>query len=127
MLFRNAIRLLVENFKGVYKIALYKFLITLITSALCCALILPELIEIFQSDVMQDLRFGASNFCSSLFSADASGLEEAKNTVLEAIKKLGELIATKTTKIILLSIGCVFIYLIKRFVETLCYLPLAIR
>lgn len=121
MLFRNAIRLLVENFKSVYKIALYKFVVTLVASALCCALVLPELIEIWESTVMQDLRTGAGQFFSSLFSADANGLEQAKDTVFASLKKLGELLSEKTLQIVLLTVGCAVIYLIRRFVETLCY------
>ncbi len=121
MLFRNAIRLLIENFKSVYKIALYKFVVTLVASALCCALVLPELISIWESPVTLNLREGVGQFFSSLFSADASGLEQAKDTVLESLKKLGELLSSKTLQIVLITIGCVVIYLIKRFVETLCY------
>ena len=121
MLFRNAIRLLVENFKSVYKIALYKFVVTLIASALCCALVLPELIKLWESSVMQDLRYGVSEFISSLFSANASGLESAKDTILQSLKNLGQLLSSKTLEISLIIVGCVVIYILRRFVETLCY------
>ena len=121
MLFRNAIRLLVENFKNVYKIALYKLVVSLVASALICALVLPQVIELWNSTFVQDLTSGLVKFFTSLFSADANGLETAKEMMLQSVRKIGELLASKTLIIVLIVVGCVLVYLLRRFVETLCY------
>lgn len=121
MLFRNAIRLLVENFKNVYKIALYKIVVSLVSSALICALVLPQVIQLWNSTVVQNLVSGFGKFFTSLFSADANGLESAKELTMESLGEIGELLSSKTLEIVLIAVGCVLVYLIRRFVETLCY------
>ena len=55
MRFRNSLRLLMENFKHVYKLLFSKLIITVVATALCCAFVLPELIEIFSSPEVQNL------------------------------------------------------------------------
>ena len=62
MLFRNAIRLLAENFKNVYKIALYKIIIALIATALCSAILLPQLIVVINSAPMQAFLSDVKDF-----------------------------------------------------------------
>ena len=121
MLFRNAIRLLVENFKNVYKIALYKIVVSLVSSALVCALVLPQVIDLWNSAVVQDLISGLGKFFTSLFSADANGLDAAKESIFESVDKIGKLLSSKTVTIVLVTLGCVLLYLLRRFVETLCY------
>ena len=43
MLFLNAVRLLLEGFKNVYKIMLYRLVIGLVAVALCSAMLLPQI------------------------------------------------------------------------------------
>ncbi len=121
MIFRNAVRLLIENFKGVYKIMLYKFIVGLISIALCCALILPEILEVLNSASMETLLEGVKNFFVALFDANQEGLSQAKNDVFVSGKAVLELIASKATEITLSFLGCVLVYLAKRVAETLCY------
>ena len=52
MRFRNSVRLLMENFKNVYKILVYKLVILVVTAALTSALLLPGLMEILESAEM---------------------------------------------------------------------------
>lgn len=124
MLFRNSIKLLMENFKGVYKILLYKFIVSLIAGALFAAMILPELIEIVQSVEAQALWLDIQAMFKAFFAANGSALETAKASIFGLDGTLNgvlKLILSKMTAIVLTAIGCVVVYLLKRFVETLCY------
>ena len=47
MRFRNSVLLLIENFKNVYRILIYKLIILVIGSALTSAFLVPGLIGIF--------------------------------------------------------------------------------
>ena len=73
MLFRNAFRLLTENFKSVYRILLYKLIVALIASAICCALILPELIEVWNAEQTQKLLADGKAFIEALRLVMGSG------------------------------------------------------
>ena len=124
MLFRNSIKLLMENFKGVYKILLYKFIVSLVAGALFAAMILPELIDVVKSIQMQSLWLDVQDLFKAFFAANGSALETAKESIFTADGTLNgviKLVLSKMTAIILTAIGCVCVYLIKRFVETLCY------
>lgn len=121
MLFRNAIRLLLENFKNVYKIMLYKFIVSLVAGALCCAMILPELLDIWNSQPMDNLFAGVRGFLVALFDADQAALSTVKNEIIIAGKEVVELIAKKATGITLAAVGCVVVYLLRRVADTLCY------
>ena len=121
MLFRNAIRLLLENFKSVYKIMLYKFIVSLVAGALCCAMILPELLSIWNSQPMETLLSGAREFFVALFDANQEELTMVKDEIIIAGKELLTLIASKATRITLAAVGCVVVYLVRRVAETLCY------
>ena len=46
MRFANSIRLLMENFKQVFKLLLYRLIMLVLVVALCSAFVLPELKEI---------------------------------------------------------------------------------
>ena len=124
MLFRNALRLLMENFKNVYKILLYRILVTVIASALWCALILPELKSLLAHEITQELLSQVQTLFTSFFAADGAGIAAAKDQIFGAnglLTGLMEVIASKATSIVLTIIGCVAVYLVKRIAETLCY------
>ncbi len=121
MLFRNAIRLLIENFKSVYKIMLYRFIVWLVAGALFAAMILPELLDIWNSSAMNGLLNGVQEFFIALFDADHEMMTSAKDNIFASGKAVLQLIASKTTAITLTLVGCAFVYLIKRIAETLCY------
>lgn len=124
MLFRNSIRLLMENFKNVYKILLYKCIVSLVSGALFAAMILPELMEIVNSAEMQALTSDLSALFKSFFAANAENLEAAKASIFGVegtLNGLIRLVLSKMTAIVLTAVGCVVVYLLKRFAETLCY------
>lgn len=126
MRFRNSILLLVENFKNVYRILIYKLLIMLIGTALISALLIPGLIEIFESVQFTALVESIEAFLVALVPADnASGvLTQAKDALLGengTLAQFAGFVAEKATGIIWTIIGCAVIYLLQRFADTLCY------
>ncbi|MBQ7369280.1 MAG: hypothetical protein IJW60_06200 [Clostridia bacterium] len=124
MLFRNSIRLLTENFKNVYKILLYQFIVGLVAGALCVAMILPELTELVNSAPVQDLLTELKAFFTALFAADAEQLELVKENIFGdsgAFRRLSDLLLSKTAGIVLAAVGCLIVYLLKRFADTLCF------
>ena len=124
MLFRNSIRLLMENFKNVYKILLYKLIVGIVAGALCVAMILPQLMELLNSAPMQDLIVGAKSFFKALLSANATQLGVVKEEIFGdagALHRFADLLLSRTTGIVLATLGCVLVYLLTRFIDTLCY------
>lgn len=125
MLFKNALRVLAENFKNVYKFALYKIVIVLIGVSLCSAILYPQLIGILKSAPMEQFSQDIKNFFSAFFSVNAEALKVAQESLLgvgEAdgtIKTLLSFIASKSTGIILACVGCVIVYLIGKFFDSL--------
>ena len=124
MLFRNSIRLLFENFKNTYKILLYQIIVSLVSTSLCCVMILPSLNDIRQSWAMQEFIVDAKELFSAFFSANAEGLSTAKQALFGAdgsLATLTEFISAKATPLVLGFIGCAVVYLVKRVANTLCY------
>jgi len=101
MLFRNSIRLLMENFKGVYKILLYKIVVGLIVMALCSALILPEAIELAKSEPVQELLAGIKEFFHAFVSADKAMLENTGKPMMVSAVLTGSEHAVRDWKKIL--------------------------
>lgn len=121
MVFLNAVRLLLENFKNTYKIMLYKFVVSLVAAALCAAMLLPELSALAESAPAQQFLAGVEDFFAALFTANTAGLTEAKELISTAMKAFVELLSQRATGVILATVGCVVVYLVKRFAETICY------
>lgn len=123
MLFGNGLRLLMENFKNVYKILLYKTAVALIAIALSAAIILPEFNDIWNSTITQEIIVKLREMFALFFSGSAEWVV-AKDAVFSAnglLRQLGDLIVSRALEITLVSIGCVLIFLIKRFADALCY------
>lgn len=124
MLFQNAWRLLTENFKNVYKIALYKIIVTLISTAVTVAIILPALVEIVNSAPVQVFLEDVKEFFIALFAADGKALTEVKEQIFAtdgSLHNVFVLITSKAGEIVLAIVGCALVYLVKRFIETVCY------
>ncbi len=121
MRFRNSLRLLMENFKHTYKLLWAKLIITLIASALCCAFLLPELNEFWNSAQVQNLVKIVKDFLSTVLSEGFSGIGNLKKEVTQAGKEVVDLLSSSTLEIVLCLIGCVVVYFLKRFVETICH------
>ncbi|MBQ9728862.1 MAG: hypothetical protein IJV85_04625 [Clostridia bacterium] len=120
MRFRNGIRLLSENFKGVYRLLLYRLVVGLVASALCCAMILPEFLEIVKSDAAKELISDIKDFFASFLSDEPTGLDMiiGKGGSLRA---LWQVVKSKAVTITWAIVGCIVVYLLKRFAETVAY------
>ena len=124
MRFRNSLRLLMENFKHVYKLLLGKLIIGLVATALCCAFVLPELIEIWNSEAVKALVENVKDAFKALLVADHTALEEIKENLVGdngAFAQVAKLLASMRLEIILTLVGCVIVYLLRRFAETVCH------
>lgn len=124
MRFRNSLRLLMENFKHVYKLLIAKLIIGLVATALCCAFVLPELIEIWNSPAVKGLVENAKGAIKALLIADHGALEDIRDNMLGedgAFAQVTSLLSSMRLEIILTIVGCVLVYLLKRFAETVCH------
>ena len=113
-----------ENFKNVYKIALYKFVVTLIAGALCCAIVLPGLLDILSAEPFTALITQSKRFLPALFSANAESLATIKAELFGVdgiLDRCVLLLKENLAGIALSVIGCVVVWLVRRFVDTLCY------
>lgn len=124
MRFRNSLRLLMENFKHVYKILLYKLVVLLLAAALCCAFVLPEVTEIWNSTAVQGLLENGKAFAKAFFAADTVRLAELKPLIVGkdgSFDQVASLLSSMTWELAWTCVGCVLVYLLSRFVDTLCY------
>ena len=124
MRFRNSLRLLMDNFKHVYKLLLSKLIIGLVATALCCAFVLPELLEIWSSAEVQRLVETLKEALKVLFSADSEAMEAIKQQLVGAdgaFKAVVRLLSSMRLEIALTFVGCAIVYLLRRFAETICH------
>ena len=126
MRFRNSVLLLIENFKNVYRILIYKLIILVIGSALTSAFLVPGLIGIFESGQFTTLLADAKAFLLAFVPAEGSNeaLTAAKDALLGdngSLTVFFNFVASKATGIIWTIIGCAVVYLLQRFADTLCY------
>lgn len=124
MRFRNSLRLLMENFKHVYKLFISKLIIGLVATALCCAFVLPELLEIWNSEAVKGLVENVKDAFKALLVADHTALEEIKGELVGengAFSQVAKLLTSMRLEIILTLAGCALVYLLKRFAETICH------
>ncbi len=123
MRFRNSLRLLMENFKHVYKLLLSRLIIGLVATALCTAFVLPELLRIWNSDAMQGLWSAMKSFASQITSLtfEQTALKSLKAEIIASGKQVVELLSSMTLELVLTLLGCILVYLVKRYAETVCY------
>jgi hypothetical protein len=124
MRFRNGLRLLMENFKHVYNLLLSKLIVSLVATAICCAFVLPELLEVWSSAQVQGLVENLKGSLKILLSADQKEMETLKESLMGPNGSFGQvvgLLGSMRWEILLTCIGCAVVYLLKRFVETICH------
>ncbi len=124
MRFRNSLRLLMENFKQVYKLLFAKFVIGLVATALCCAFILPELIQLLSSAEVSALVTDFKEFFKAITATNFAEVKIVRDRIFSSggsLSKVGTLLSSMTLEIVLTVVGCVVVYLLKRFAETLCH------
>lgn len=120
MLFRNTFRLLLENFKHTYKILLYKLLVMIIAVAISAVVLLPQLYDIWKSEPMGAILVGLQDFFKGVFTADAQMLSSVQQSLFSengALHGLAQLLSSEALGIILSLVGCLIVYLIKRFAD----------
>ncbi len=124
MRFRNSLRLLMENFKHVYKLFIAKAIISIVTIALCSAFVLPEVMSLWNSKAVRGLVENGKEFFSNVFIADAATMEPIKEAIFGkggSLSQVAALLSSKTLEIVLTIAGCILVYLIKRFADTVCH------
>ncbi len=124
MRFRNSFRLLMENFKHVYKLLGAKLIISLIAVALCSSFVLPEVMGIWKSTEVQELIADGKQLLKAFLSANAGVMEEVKDRIFSKGGRLSDvtaLLSDKAWEISMTVLGCAVVYLLKRYVETVCH------
>ena len=124
MRFSNSIRLLMEDFKQAFKLLAYRLIMSVIVIALCSAFVLPELREIVEADVTKDFIHNFKNIFLSLVEHDVNSPSHYVELVFGEngnVKQLFNFIVSMKLELILVFFGCVLVYLLKRFVDTLVY------
>ena len=125
MRFTNSLRLLLENFKQVARLLVYKSITALVLLALCSALILPELWEIIEAPQTAELFSNVKNIFFSVIDH-----EQGKSPSFYVDAVFGEggslnaflgLLFSLRWQIVLVCIGCVLVYLLKRFADSLVH------
>jgi hypothetical protein len=107
---------------------LYKIAVSVVSIALIGALILPNLLEILESEQMLAVVNNVKNFLNEFIqvvTGDTAGtdgrLADFKDTFLTSIKDLLALIDERKAKLVWSLVGCALVYLAKRIADTLCY------
>ena len=124
MRFGNSIRLLLENFKQIYKLLLYNVIRAIVVGAICSVFVIPELIQILENPVTQEL---GNNFKNIFVSLVSSALQEPSVYVKMVfgengnLKQFFDLIISMRVELGLAFAGCALVYLLQRFVDTLVY------
>lgn len=124
MRFRNSLRLLTVNFKNVYKILLYHLIVILLSSALVAAIVYPQIEEILSSAQMKQVIDDVKGFFRAVGTGNSEYLEGFKENFTGANGSLTELVQylkTMTSHIVWAIVGCAGIYLLERFLNTVCY------
>ena len=124
MRFANSLRLLMENFKHTFKLLLYRLGMSVLVIALCSAFVLPELMEIASESVTQEFLTNVKNIFLSFVSPELQEPGYYVNLVFGEngnLKQLFDFIVTMKLELILVCVGCVLVYLVKRFVDTVVY------
>ena len=124
MRLKNSLKLLVGNFKNVYRLLLYKMVIALLATALCYAFVLPEIERLMGSQEMIKLIADTKQFLKAFFSMDADLLAASKEALLGAsgsIRQIVKFISGMATEIAWVTLGCVAVFLAKHFLDVLGY------
>ena len=123
MRFRNAFLVLLENFKNTYKILLYKLIVGGVCMALYFVLIFPEINAIFSSAEWLALKENFSQFIASLLPTSSSEqFETLREQLIEGtLPAFFQMLLGQTTDILIRLSICAVVYLLQRFLDTMCY------
>lgn len=121
MRFRNSLRLLMENFKNVYKLLVYKLVIAIVTVSLICALLLPGLMDILNSMEMTMFVEDIKAFVSAIVRGDNEFLSGFQERFGETVAALLRLLDSMMSQIVWSLVGVAAVYLVGRILDTLGY------
>ncbi len=124
MRFRNSLRLLMENFKLVYKLLCSRIVIALVAMALTSTFVLPELDNIIGSAEIQNLLSEAKELLSAFLIADGEKMGIVKDAIFDkggVLSQATSFLSSRALEISFTIVGCVLVYLLKRYAETVCY------
>jgi hypothetical protein len=110
-----------ENFKSVSKIFIYQLIVWVVYIALTSALLVPRLLEIFESAQMDAVLAYIKEFLKAVATGDNGYLSGFQANFQVALKALLALLRAKSTKLIWAFAGTAVLYLVKRFADTLCF------
>ena len=119
MNFKNAVSLLVYNFSNVYKMALYRVIVLVITLSLAAALILPSVMYIIDSSELEIFIGTFREIFSDLFSGkDVTVYGEILN---DRFTDLLNLISSKKLNLTISFIAAFFIMLVYSFLNCIAH------
>ena len=119
MRFRNAFRLMVENFDNTYKILLYKLVAIVVSMGLYAAFLLHGI-----SVISGSAEFAAIlDSITALFNGVLYGdpLNVLFDGVHAALTAFFAFLGTMSGEIVFAIIGCLCVYLVQRFTDAVCY------
>jgi hypothetical protein len=99
---------------------LYKLIVIVLAVAISAVVLLPQLNDIWNSEPMDAIIVGMQSFFKGVFTADAQLLSQVKQSLFSengALHRFAQLLSSEALGIILSLVGCVIVYLIKRFVD----------
>ncbi len=124
MRFRNSFRLLMENFKHVYKLLWAKIIIHLVAIALTASFVLPELLSIIESTQVQTLIEDGKEFIKLFLAANREQMELIKNKIFDkggSLSQVADLLSAKALELSLTMVGVAVVYLLRRYADTICH------
>lgn len=128
MRFINALRLLTGNFKQVCRLLAYKLIMLLVFCALCCAFVLPELMEILENPATQAFFSDAKNvflsFVDHSLGKSPSDYMDMIFSESGSLSGLLDVLFNERLGIVLVFVACVVVYLVKAFADNLVYFTL---
>lgn len=123
MMFQNTIKSLLCNFKSVYKVLLYKIIVTLIIIALAVALFLPQLKPVYSD--MSDLGINedVQDFFST-YSASEYSDKEAKENLDVIVEMTKDVLRNNAKALMNVYISLIILAIVSYFFRELVNLPL---
>ncbi len=124
MRFRNSFRLLMENFKHVYKLLWAKIIIHLVAIALTASFVLPELKSIVESAQVQTLIADGKEFVKLFLAANREQMEIVKDKIFSkggSLSQVADMLSAKALELSLTVVGVAVVYLLRRYADTICH------